>query len=183
MVWATTQRIPELLSYFEAADDEGEENVISKRHQMTHRGLIAQYRQIRFYAGVAEYPKLFQNLRSTRQTELFRDFPAHVVCSWIGNSQQVALKHYLQVTDDDFDRACKKSELNAEGDSSFTQNLTQLVRVPKGTDEKSDFMKHENPANWRGFLEPVSAERNRQEELNGRCRNRTCDFHRVKMAL
>lgn len=119
---------PQLLPHFEAAFDaaaEGDDNVISKRHQMTHRGLIAQYRRILFYAGVAEYPKLFQNLRSTRQTELFQDFPAHVVCSWIGNSQQVALKHYLQVTDDDFDRACKKSELNAEGDSSFTQNLTQ----------------------------------------------------------
>ncbi|MFT5328168.1 MAG: integrase [Planctomycetaceae bacterium] len=55
---------PELLPHFEAAFDaaaEGDDNVISERHQMTHRGLIAQYRRILFYAGVDEYPKLFQN--------------------------------------------------------------------------------------------------------------------------
>ncbi len=28
-----------------------------------------------------------------------------MVCAWIGNSQPVAAKHYLQVRDDDFDRA------------------------------------------------------------------------------
>jgi hypothetical protein len=35
----------------------------------------------------------------------------HVVCKWIGNSQPVALRHYLQVTDEDFDRACAAKAL------------------------------------------------------------------------
>jgi hypothetical protein len=30
---------------------------------------------------------------------------SHVVCKWIGNSQDVARKHYLQVTDEHFSRA------------------------------------------------------------------------------
>src|SRR5436190_12956284 len=34
-------------------------------------------------------------------------YPAHVVCAWIGNSEQVARKHYLQVTDEHFARAAK----------------------------------------------------------------------------
>jgi len=38
-------------------------------------------------------PKLFQNLRSTRETELMETYPAHVVCAWIGNSEAVARKH------------------------------------------------------------------------------------------
>ena len=29
----------------------------------------------------------------------------HVVCQWIGNSQPIAAKHYLQVTDEHFSRA------------------------------------------------------------------------------
>ena len=53
------------------------------------------------------WPKLFQNLRSTRETELAEDFPMHVVCQWIGNSQPIAAKHYLQVTDDHFSKAVR----------------------------------------------------------------------------
>ncbi|MCK4341739.1 MAG: hypothetical protein KAY37_08460, partial [Phycisphaerae bacterium] len=34
----------------------------------------------------------------------------HVVCKWIGNSQAVAAKHYLQVTDEHFERAAKAPE-------------------------------------------------------------------------
>jgi len=40
-------------------------------------------------------PKLYQNLRSTRQTELSDRFPVHVVCAWLGDSQPGAMKHYL----------------------------------------------------------------------------------------
>ena len=56
-------------------------------------------------AGLEPWPKLFQNLRSSRETELAREWPLHVVTEWIGNSQPVALKHYLQVTDEDYERA------------------------------------------------------------------------------
>ncbi len=37
------------------------------------------------------------------------DFPIQVVCEWIGNSQLVAQKHYLQVTDEHFKKAVQKS--------------------------------------------------------------------------
>jgi hypothetical protein len=53
-------------------------------------------------AGLKPWPKLFQNLRSTRETELAETFPIHVVCAWIGTSEAVAKKHYLQVTDEHF---------------------------------------------------------------------------------
>jgi hypothetical protein len=43
---------------------------------------------------------LFQNLRAARETELAETFPLHVVCAWLGNSRPVAMKHYLQVTDE-----------------------------------------------------------------------------------
>jgi hypothetical protein len=31
--------------------------------------------------------------------------PIHVVCAWIGNTERIAAKHYLQVTEGDFQRA------------------------------------------------------------------------------
>jgi integrase len=53
-------------------------------------------------AKLKPWPKLFQNLRATRETELAEKFPLHVVCDWIGHSPTVAERHYLQVTDDHF---------------------------------------------------------------------------------
>ena len=57
-------------------------------------------------AGITDWERPFQNLRSTRATELARrgvviqDF-----CRWLGHSPKVALEHYLQVQTRDFDRA------------------------------------------------------------------------------
>jgi integrase len=58
-------------------------------------------------AGVAPWPKLFVNLRASRETELMRTEPAHVVHAWLGNSREVAEDHYLMVTDEDFERASR----------------------------------------------------------------------------
>jgi hypothetical protein len=40
-----------------------------------------------------------------RQTELAEQFPSHVVCAWLGNSEDIARKHSYQVTDDYFAQA------------------------------------------------------------------------------
>ena len=56
----------------------------------------------------AGLPRLWHNLRASRQTELEEHHPSHVVCSWLGNSEAVAQKHYLQVRDTDFDKALEK---------------------------------------------------------------------------
>ena len=59
-------------------------------------------------AALNPWPKLFQNLRSTRETELADQFPIQVVCDWIGNTEAIASKHYLQVTEDHFARAVEQ---------------------------------------------------------------------------
>jgi integrase len=56
-------------------------------------------------AGLTPWPRLFHNLRSSRQTELQEKFPMHVVCAWLGNSPDIAREHYLQTTDQHFERA------------------------------------------------------------------------------
>ncbi len=99
--------IPELYPYlrdcFEQAKP-GTEYVIT-RYRNTNANLRTQLTRIIKRAGLTPWPKLFQNLRSTRETELTEKFPVHVVCKWIGNSQPVAAKHYLQVTEDHFRKA------------------------------------------------------------------------------
>jgi integrase len=90
----------------------GAEYVITK-YRSVRQNLATQFGRIVCRAGIEPWPKLFQNLRSTRETELMESFPAHVVCAWIGNSEAVAQKHYLQVTDDHFLRALRCADPGA----------------------------------------------------------------------
>ena len=98
---------PELCSHLELAWDhalEGAEFVIARRRD-SGINLRTQLLRIIAKAGLTAWPKLFQNLRATRETELAETFPLHVVVAWLGNSQLVAAKHYLQVTDEHFAKA------------------------------------------------------------------------------
>ena len=116
--------LPHLREAFELAG-EGAEFVIT-RYRGTNKNLRTQLNRIIKRAGLKVWPKLFQNLRSTRETELNEDFPTHVVCKWIGNSPKVAAKHYLQVTDDHFRRA-----------SEAVQNPVQQPSEHGGTEQNS----------------------------------------------
>ncbi len=94
---------PQLEAVFDAAA-EGTEFVIT-RYRDSNSNLRTQLNRIIRKAGLTPWPKLFQNLRSTRQTELAEKFPSHVVCAWMGNSREVAREHYLQTTDEHFEKA------------------------------------------------------------------------------
>ena len=78
------------------------------RYRHTNQNLQTNLRHIPHKAGITPWPKLYQNLRSTRQKELADEGPMHKICSWFGNSPAVALKHYLQKpTDDDYRKAAQ----------------------------------------------------------------------------
>jgi hypothetical protein len=66
-------------------------------------------------AGVSGWPRLFHSMRASRQTELQREFPLHVVCSWLGNSPRIAQQSYLLVTEDDFAKAAGIAKVMVEG--------------------------------------------------------------------
>ncbi len=56
----------------------------------------------------------WHNLRASRETELFRaGHHPKSVCDWIGNSPDVAMRHYVQTIDDDFDAATRGAALGA----------------------------------------------------------------------
>lgn len=84
-------------------------------------------------AKVTGWAKLWQNLRSTRQTELEDKFPTHVVCAWLGNSKAIAAKHYLQVTDDHYARAVGAIVKTADQSAA---NALHPKRESEGNGEK-----------------------------------------------
>jgi hypothetical protein len=95
---------PELRPYLLDALEQAEAGVphVIARYRDCNANLRTQLNRIIERAGLTPWPKLFHNLRATRQTELAENFPLHVVCAWIGNSAAVAKEHYLQITDDHF---------------------------------------------------------------------------------
>lgn len=66
-----------------------------------HKGLKRYLKM----AGITPWPRLFQNLRTSRETELADEYPIHVVTSWLGHSPRVAAKHYLSVRREHIERA------------------------------------------------------------------------------
>jgi len=91
---------PLLMEAYTAAEPGAEYIITSYRHHNCN--LRTHFERIINRAGLTAWPKLFHNLRASRQTELAETFPAHVVCAWLGNTQAVAQAHYLQVTDEHF---------------------------------------------------------------------------------
>ena len=93
----------ELADGLELAPERSE--FVITRYRSPDQNLRTTFLKIIKRAGLTPWPKLLHNLRASRQTELAQEFPAHVVCEWIGNSEAVAKEHYLRVQESDFERA------------------------------------------------------------------------------
>ncbi len=59
-------------------------------------------------AGLQPWPRLWQNLRATRATELADQYPSHVAAAWLGHTEQIADRHYRQTTGTHYKRAIKE---------------------------------------------------------------------------
>lgn len=95
---------PELRKELEEAFEPENVHVIHQ-HRGDNINLRTQLLRIIDRAGLKPWPKLFHNLRATRQTELAQHYPAHVVSEWMGNSIAIGAEHYLRTLESDFDRA------------------------------------------------------------------------------
>src|SRR5262245_19271682 len=103
---------PFLEEAFELAEP-GQSYVVSGNHLAKAQGpngwrncnLRTTFEKLIKRAGLEPWPRLFHNLRSSRETELLESFPVHVVALWMGHDAKVSLKHYAQTTEEHFDRA------------------------------------------------------------------------------
>jgi integrase len=95
---------------FDQAEPGGSPYAITRYREGQNLGAL--FRKIVISAGITPWPKLCQNLRSTRETELFKLTNGNIkaVCEWIGNSPDVAMRHYAQVTEEDFKDVLAKSQ-------------------------------------------------------------------------
>jgi integrase len=100
---------PELRPYLEQSFDDAEEGAVYVigTYRDPNKNFRTRFLKIVRRAGLTPWTKPFHNLRASRETELAAEHPLHVVCAWIGNTATIAQKHYLQVTDDYFERAAK----------------------------------------------------------------------------
>lgn len=127
---------PELRPFLEDAFEQAPEGALHviTRYRDSTQNLRTQLNRIIRKAGLTPWQKPFQNLRSSRETELAKTYPIHVVCSWIGNTATIAQKHYLQVTDADFSLAAGASatlpERGTESGTLSAQNAAQQGVAP-----------------------------------------------------
>jgi hypothetical protein len=108
---------------FEETPD-GEVFVVGKSRDLGVN-LRTQLERIIDRAGLTAWPRLYQNMRASRETELVQSFPAHVCAAWIGHSVKVAEKHYPGVREEDFQRA-------AEATVEAAHNAAQYVQETAG---------------------------------------------------
>ena len=141
---------PELMPHLEAvwdAADVGAVHVITRcRHD--NANLRTQLGRILRVAKVKPWPKLFQNLRASRATELAAEHPSHVAAAWLGHSTVVAAKHYWQVTDADFEQATNGKKSTEE---KAAQNPAQSVHVESRFHSQPATVSHEQTLVLREF--------------------------------
>jgi len=116
---------PELRPHLEEAFErapEGAVYVVDERFRKSALGptawrnsnLRTTFAKIVRRAGLVPWERLFQSLRSSRETELTERFPLHVVTGWLGNTPKIAFKHYLQTTEEHFQQALAVPEEAAQ---------------------------------------------------------------------
>ena len=120
---------PYLIESFELAREKSEYVVDSKYRKAANgkagwknANLRTTFEKIVKRAGLEPWPRLFHNLRASRETELVEQFPVQVVTDWLGNSPNVAMRHYLMTTEEHFAAAVK-------GEPKAAQNAAQQVHA------------------------------------------------------
>ena len=73
---------------------------------------------------VKSWPRLFQNLRASRETELASEYPLHVATAWIGNTARIAERHYLQIPDAHYKQAVRTDKA-AQNTAHLAQKAAQ----------------------------------------------------------
>ena len=134
--------------------------------------LRTQFERIVKRAGLQPWPRLFHAMRASRETELAKEYPIHVVTSWLGNTPRIAMKHYLQVTDADFGRAAKVSEKGgAESGAPSAQNAAQRAHA---TYSRNSHERSATPVGYATFANSCESQHLTAKGLSGEGRYSQC---------
>jgi len=129
----------ELALLFESEVSVGKEFVITRYRDPERTNLGTQFGRIVLLAGIEPIEKPFTNMRASRSTEIYAEFGAFLESKWIGHSSKIAKDHYLQVREEDFERATgQKSEFTVNrhdftvSENDFTVKFTVDNRGNEG---------------------------------------------------
>ncbi len=132
-------------------------------HGWRNINLRTRFEAIVDHAGLKPWPRLFHNMRASRETELCERFPLHAVASWLGNTPTIAQRHYLQTTEQHFQDALKSSEKAVHNPVQQVQEIrckpSQENKKPPvfaGVCESSQYYTYAQ-ADGEGFEPPVDS--------------------------
>jgi len=139
---------PELIGPLQECFDaapEGAEHCIT-RYRPNNLNLRTHFNRIIKRAGFTPWPRLWQNLRSSRQSELCEQFPEYVVCAWIGNSKAVAREHYLQILPEHFERATERAPARTHSAQYAAKpSCTTLNPTPANAPKNAEMHRSDTP--------------------------------------
>ncbi len=166
---------PAIRPYLEAAWDdapEGAEYVIPDEYRRRAQGpagwgnanLRTTFKKIVRRAGLEPWSRLWHSMRASCETDLARQFPLAVVAKWLGNTQAVAMRHYVDVTDADFERAILGIMPAAE---EAAQKAAQHAHATQRSDSHSETAAHEKTPVLQGSASSCDTLLNRGVEAAG----------------
>ncbi len=181
---------PELLCVLQEARAEAgpdAKHVVNgyREKAITERGwrscnLRTQFERLIKRAGLKPWPRLFHNLRSSRETELAAEYPIQVVTAWLGNTPRIALKYYLQVTDADFLRAAgvlsgsvpmtddATKNGAAKSAAPISKTMPNSVQQAGAGSRKDSHHKNTTPSERRGCASPCDSMRHSAQSTKRR---------------
>ncbi|MBA3482093.1 MAG: tyrosine-type recombinase/integrase [Pirellulales bacterium] len=162
----TIPLFPELRTILDEAFDlapEGAVYVVDERFRKSAMGpggwmnanLRTHFGRIVDRAGLKTWPRLFHNLRASRETELVESYPLQVVTDWLGNTPKMAMRHYLMTTDEHF-AAAVKGENPAVDDATgeAAQKAAQQAHVSTCSEPQPAMAAHEKTPVLPGLANP-----------------------------
>ncbi len=147
---------PELLDALRDAWEDAADGAVYvvERYRGDAANLRTQLGRIIDRAAVPSWPRLFHNLRASRQSELAGAFPLADVCQWLGNSPTVAASHYLQALDENF----KAATVKATGPMPGAVGGPVQNPVQNGAESTRTSQKANKPLRTEGLAVPKLAE-------------------------
>ncbi len=105
-----------------------------------HRNLRTRLERIILRSGLIPWPRLWQNMRASRATELAEVYPGHVAAAWLGHSERIADAHYRHVLDVHFERAAKTTQIPTQYTPKTGRKPSEAILPNLGFPEESEVL-------------------------------------------
>ena len=108
----TTRRIPIFPEIRQALEDllpiTGESEYVLNVLRRKSKNWRTPLEKMMIRAGLEPWPALFNTMRASGETDIARTHGLQCAVQWVGNSVQIAMKHYVRATAEDFRKAANQ---------------------------------------------------------------------------